>query len=709
MIVYHITPTDKIIKLLSQGLQRPEKRFYVFSKWNLVEIILKSLLIEPNGSILTNFNVLVLNVDSDILVPEPIPNSQLLGPLELEEHQLLQSQSFYLETDLAPARIVAIKDTYGNDITKRYKQGKGSKHKSLLRFLAYAKPYWRYYVLATTAGIVKFLAPLAFPWILRVILDDIVLNTNLGIAQRKTKILYLVLGVLFVNTLWMGACFLRSIYTAMAGHRMIRDLRVALFNHVQRLSHQFFTKRQSGAIVSRVVNDIAQAQNFVGSALTNVWMDGVLLVVLLIILFKIHYVLTVVALILTPIFLFSIRFVGSRIRLASREIQQRVEILSGGLQEKIMGVSIIKGFTREKEESKAFASQANKLYSKVLRSVRYSATNEMIVGFVVLSAPVLVLWYGTNQIMQNRLTIGELTQFLLYLAMFYAPLQRLSDLNLVLANSLAAIERIFEYFDIQPHVMEQHDAKELPEVEGLIEFDHVQFGYESDNLVLHDITLQINPGETVAFVGESGSGKSSMANLVPRFYDPIKGIIRLDGYDLRTLKLISLRAHIGIVNQETILFSGTVRENLLLANPLAFPDEIEQALIAANALEFVEEMPEGLWTEIGEHGVMLSGGQKQRLAIARAFLKNPKILILDEATSALDSKSERQIQEALSRLLNNRTSIVIAHRLSTVLNADKIVVVEQGEIVEAGTHHQLLELNGYYAQLYNEQFFHINR
>ena len=318
------------------------------------------------------------------------------------------------------------------------------------------------------------------------------------------------------------------------------------------------------------------------------------------------------------------------------------------------------------------------------------AMNETMVGLVVHGSPVLVVWYGVYQIIGGHLTVGALTQFLLYLAMFYFPLQRLSDLSVVLANALAAIERIFEYFDTQPQIRERPGAKLLAECKGAIEFEHVYFSYDPDVMVLRDICLRIEPGETVAFVGPSGSGKSTLANLVPRFYDPGSGVIRIDGNDLRDLQISSLRRYIGIVNQETILFSGTVLENLLLANTDASQEEVRAALEAANALEFVENLPEGMWTEIGERGAQLSGGQKQRIALARAFLRNPRILILDEATSALDSRSEHHIQQALTRLLKERTSIVIAHRLSTILSADKIAVIEHGRIIDIGRHADLL-------------------
>lgn len=708
MNVYYLTDREQLQKYISEGLKRATKRFYVFKKWDFIELILESQLFDSTltgESHLDRLRVIVLNVDEDMLVQAPIPQSYISAGISTQGLNLLQMNSFYIETDLSPTRIIKVKDAYGNNISKEKIERK--KFNSLWQFLKNAKKYWYYYSLATIAGIGKFLIPLIFPWILRIILDDVITNQAMSTAAKSQKVIQLILLALGANIIWMGATYIRGVFTAIAGNSMIRDLRVALFNHVQRLSHQFFVKRQTGAIVSRLVNDIAQAQNFVGSALTNVWMDGILLIVLLIILMQIHTTLTFIALALMPIFLFSLRLVGRRIRLASREVQQRVEVLSGGLQEKIAGVTIVKGFTRETEELHAFTSQANKLYSKVVRSLQYGTVNEMLVGLVILSTPILVTWYGVHQIIQNRLTIGELTQFLLYLNMFYGPIQRLSDLNVVLANSLAAIERIFEYFEIQPHVIESPDARIIKKVDGFIKFENVCFEYEPGIQVIKNVSFEILPGEKVAFVGPSGSGKSTLANLVPRFYDPQSGIIRLDGIDLKKIKLQSLREHIGIVNQDTIFFSGTVRENLLLANPTAIPSDINQALQAANAYEFVEELSEGLWTELGERGVTLSGGQKQRLAIARAFLKNPKILILDEATSALDSRSEHLIQEALDELLKGRTSIIIAHRLSTVINADKIIVLDRGEIVDIGTHAQLLERGGLYSQLYHEQFFHV--
>jgi ATP-binding cassette, subfamily B, putative efflux pump len=702
MVVYHLRRSSEVAGLLADGLIRSDGRHFVFDRWQDVQLLLNALHRSPDSEA-DPYLALVIDADDDMFAESPIPERRLPASLRPEDLKRLQAHSRYAEVDISAHRVRDVKNGFGDSVLSRF-QTRARGRAPVWRFLAYAKPYWPYVAAATACGLIKFLAPLAFPWMLKVLLDDVVLNAAVEASVREQMIWYLVIAVLAVNSVWMVATYYRSVYAAIAGHRMVRDLRVALFSHVQRLSHAFFTRHQTGAIASRVVNDISLAQNFVGSALTNVWMDVALLLALVGILIAIHPMLTLVSLVLMPIYLYALHAMGPRIRHSSQEVQQRLEVLSGGLHEKVAGVAIVKGFARESDETQLFASHANKLLNKVLYSVRFTAMNEVAVGFVVHTAPVLVVWYGVHEILKGTLSVGGLTQFLLYLGMFYYPLQRMSDLSVVMSNALAAIDRVFEYFDTQPHVIERVDATRLAECKGRIEFEGVQFGYEADNRILQDVSLTILPGQTVAFVGPSGAGKSTLANLVPRFYDPLAGRILLDGHDLRDLELNSLRRQIGIVNQETILFSGTVQENLLLAKPDATLEQIIAALEAANALEFVQRLSEGLATEIGERGAVLSGGQKQRLAIARAFLKDPKILILDEATSALDSRAERRIQTALARLLKNRTSIVIAHRLSTVLRADQIVVLDNGRVVDVGRHAELLARGGLYAQLYNEQF-----
>lgn len=702
MIAYHLLRSSEVAQCLADGLLRSRARHYVFFHWQDAALLLNALERE-DPTTADPCVALALEVEGDMLAHAPIPARRLPAGLRPDDVARLQAASAYCEVDVSSKRIHDVKNGFGDSVLARYRNGV-TRRTPLWRFLAYARPYWPLVAAATGAGILKFLAPLAFPWMLKVLLDEVVLNGGRDAAAVEQTVWLLVGSVVAVNLVWMAATYYRSMFAAIAGHRMMRDLRVALFNHVQRLSHAFFARQQTGAIVSRLVNDIGLAQNFVGSALTNVWMDLVLLAALIAILAAIHPTLMLVSVALMPIYLWALRALGPRIQQTSKEVQQRLEVISGELHEKVAGVGIVKGFTRETAEAQAFATHANKLLNKVLHSVRFTAANEVAVGFVVHTAPLLVVWYGVHEILGGRLTVGELTQFLLYLGMFYLPLQRLSDLSVVLSNALAAIERIFEYFDTQPHVAEHPQAVQLAQCQGRIDFEHVGFCYDGGARTLSDIHLTVLPGQTVAFVGPSGAGKSTLANLVPRFYDPTEGRILLDGRDLREIEQASLRAQIGIVNQETILFSGTIQENLLLARANATAEELRAALEAANALEFVERLPEGLGTEIGERGARLSGGQKQRLAIARAFLKDPRILILDEATAALDSQAERRIQEALARLLRNRTSIVIAHRLSTVLRADQIVVLEAGRIVDVGRHTELLARGGLYAELYLEQF-----
>jgi ATP-binding cassette, subfamily B, putative efflux pump len=600
----------------------------------------------------------------------------------------------------------------------------------VLRFLGYVRPHKWYIAGAATMGIAKFVVPLGFPLALKY-LTDVVLGhspaavndpTNRALehwcsrvlefapalgtgASGRLTVIGLTLLVLYgVLTL---ASFYRSYWSGQAGHRLVFDLRYALYQHVQGMSQSFFDVRRSGSIVSRFVSDIQLAQNFVGSALTNVWMDTAALGFVVWILFVLEARLAWVALTVIPFYIGLIRYFSPRIKAASQSVQELLEDFSGELQERIAAATVVRAFNREAHEAGRFHRRSQRLLDVTLRNVALSSANQAATTLLTSVAPLAVIWVAGTMILQGTLSVGTMIAFYAYLGSLYLPLQRFSELSVVVSNSVAAMERIFEFFDIRPEVAEAVDAHPLGRVAGRITFRDVTFTYPTRRggaPVLRHIDLDVAPGETVALVGRSGAGKSTLVSLIPRFYDVTEGAVSIDGIDVRQVTLATLRDQIGIVPQDPILFSGTIEENLLYGRPEATDAEVIVAAQAAHAHGFIEDLPEGYQTVVGERGVRLSGGQRQRVAIARTFLKNPPILILDEATAALDSESENLIHDALHRLMRGRTTFIIAHRLSTVIDADRIVVVDAGIIREVGSHTELLARSGVYRQLYEEQF-----
>ncbi len=599
----------------------------------------------------------------------------------------------------------------------------------LRRFLAYVMPYRGLVASAAFMGILKFCLPLLFPLALKFITDDILVGQS-SVPQARDAFSKLfmwwathvaawlpflgsgkmallnatALTMLVVYIVLAVATFYRSWLAGVAGQRLVFDLRFDFYQHIQSMSHNFFTSQRSGNIVSRFMSDVTLAQNFVGSALTNVWMDGASLFFVVYILFYLEARLAWVALAVMPCYVVLIRFMSPRIKKASRSAQEKLEEMSGDLQEKIGGMSVIKAFHQERREALRFFRLSHRLFNYFKDNVYLNSWNQAYSGFLTTVAPLVVVWVAATFVLRAEMTVGTMIAFYGFLGSLYLPLQRFSELGLIVSNALAAIERIFEYFDIPPQIQEKPDAQTLPGIRGHIRFERAHFAYDQQLPALSDIDFEIKPGEMVALVGASGSGKSTLVSLIPRFYDVTSGRVLIDNYDVRAATFKSLRRQIGIVLQESILFSTTLRENLLYGRPHATEAEVLSAAEAANAIEFIKALPQGFDTVIGERGVKLSGGQRQRVAIARAFLKNPRILILDEATSSLDSESEHLIQEALARLMRGRTTIVIAHRLSTVVEADKIVVLQNGRVVEIGRHEELLLRGGHYAFLARRQF-----
>jgi subfamily B ATP-binding cassette protein MsbA len=577
---------------------------------------------------------------------------------------------------------------------------------NFLRFLHFVRPYVWFIVLASLAGIVKFTVPLLVPQVTRHLLDNVFLSPDLT-QEQQLRTLGTALGGLgaLIVLVWFPATYVRSYFAGLAGHRAVFDLRQQLYEHILRMSASFFDRNRSGSIVSRLISDVALMQNLVGNALTNVWMDSAAIVVVLVFLIRIDLGLTLVALATFPIYIVAFKRFQNRIRSATHRIQEGTSQLAGNAQEKIAGSSVVQAFNQERREGRYFRRDSGELLSATVRLLRSRAGNASVTGLITQGAPLLVLLYGGTLVINGTMTIGELVAVTLYLGPLYLPLERFSELNVVLSNSLAALDRVFEVMDQTPAIDDSAEATVLTDPVGAIRFEHVHFSYgdgaDSPIAVLHDVDVEVAAGQKVALVGPSGSGKSSLISLLPRFYDVTSGRILFDGRDLRSLTVKSLRRHISIVLQTPVLFSGTVRANILYGMTSADDEALVAAARAANALDFIEALPKGFDSEVGEGGGFLSGGQRQRLTIARAFLKDPKLLILDEATSALDSASEQQIQAALERLMVNRTTFIVAHRLSTIINADLILVLSSGRVVDAGTHLELLDRAGLYRQLYS--------
>lgn len=577
---------------------------------------------------------------------------------------------------------------------------------NFFRFLNYVKPYKWYVALGAVGGMVKFGVPLLVPELMRFLVDDVYLNETLA-SSEKLNILVTYVGVMAVVFVlfWAPLTFMRHFFAGKAGHRSVFDLRYHLYQRILRMPPSFFDRNQSGSIVSRLISDIQLTQNLVGTALTNVWMDIISLLLILFFLVRINLEITLVALVTFPIYLYLFRTLRTRIRQATHTVQEDMAVMSGNAQEKIAGSRVVHAFTQEKNESKHFHQDLENVFSDNMYRIRLQSINVMLTGIIVHIAPLIVMLYGGYRVIEGTLTVGELIAVTLYLRYLYTPLERFSELNVVFANSLAALDRVFEMMDEQPDVIEQPNAIKVDEIQGHVTFENIGFSYRSiigavPEEVLHNVSFDVEPGKRVALVGPSGSGKSTIVSLIPRFYDVDYGAIRIDGHDVRDMKIKSLRKHVGMVLQTPILFSGSVIDNIRYGKPSATMDEIIAAAKAANAYDFIMNLPDGFDSEVGESGTFLSGGQRQRVTIARAYLKNPKILILDEATSSLDSESEKLIQSALERLMEGRTTFIIAHRPSTIENADLIFVIEDGHITEAGTRHQLLEKEGLYQKLF---------
>lgn len=567
------------------------------------------------------------------------------------------------------------------------------------RLLGYVKPYWRVFALSILGMMVAAATEPLLPALLKPMLDGTFVHKD-DTVIRLTPIFILV--IFFVRG---AASFVGTYAIGWIGNKVVMDLREAMFAKLLSLPTRYYDDHATGNLISKLTFDVTQVTAAATSVVTITIRDSIIVIGLLGWLFYLNWKLTLLSLVMAPVIAFIITTISRRLRSASRDSQQAMGDITQTIEESVTAHKVVKLFGGQTYESRRFFEHSNGLRRHTMRQAVASAANVPIVQMVAAVALSVVIYLVIEQSRTDQTTVGSFLSFVAAMLMLTAPIKRITAVSEYMQRGLAAAESVFELLDTPSEVDQGKLA--IGRAQGNLAFDHLDFSYQADDAkrVLRDINLAIPAGQTVALVGASGSGKSTLANLVPRFYTPTAGRITLDGHDLSDLSLASLRANIALVSQEVVLFNDTVAANIAYGQMREVPEaEIIAAAAAAHAMEFIREMPQGLNTLVGEKGVRLSGGQRQRIAIARAILKNAPILILDEATSALDSESERHVQAALETLMQGRTSLVIAHRLSTIENADRIVVMQKGEIVEVGTHHELLARNGIYAQLHRIQF-----
>lgn len=567
-----------------------------------------------------------------------------------------------------------------------------------LRILSYIKPYMHRLLFAMVCTIMAAAGNLYIPWIIKDMIDEVLADKN---GTMLNWIAASIIAIFIVRGLfWYGQNYLMSY----VGQSVIIDIRAAVFKKLQRLSVSFYDKNKTGTIMSYVTNDVNALQSAMVENTIEMITEGFILIGSVVAMIYLDWRLTLFTVCTFPVVLWFMEFFGKKIRKTGGRIQECTADITSVLQESVASARVIKSFVREDYEVDRFDVENKANFRANMKNAQLMATLTPVVELVAAIGVTMIIWYGGNNVINGTITAGSLVAFLTYAVNISNPIKRLTRVIGNIQKALAAAQRVFMIIDMPEEIAESRDAKQLPEVSGKVEFQNVSFAYNDKGNVITDLSFSVKPAEVIAIVGPSGAGKSTIANLLPRFYDVNKGDIKIDGHSVREVTLDSLREQVGIVPQETMLFNGSVYNNILYGRLDATKEEIEAAAKAANAHDFIMQLTDGYETKLGDRGVNLSGGQRQRIAIARAILKNPRILILDEATSALDTESERVVQEALDRLMVGRTSFVIAHRLSTVKNADKILVLEKGNLVESGTHDELLALDGLYAHLYKIQY-----
>jgi subfamily B ATP-binding cassette protein MsbA len=572
-----------------------------------------------------------------------------------------------------------------------------SSAKIYLRLLQYLRPYIPKTLMAVACMILATSASLYVPWIVRDVIDGVLVNKDKALLNVIT------IGIVVVFALRGFFVYGQSYLMAFISQKVVIDLREHLFRHFQRLSVSYFDRSQTGKVLSYMTNDVGVLQGALAQNVIELASESLALVGSLIAMFYLHWQLALLTLITVPLVAEAMKIFGVKLRRASGTMQQRAAEITSVLQEMIVSIRLIRLFVREDYEIGRFNRENENNFNAQMKAAQLSATLTPVVEFLAAFAVTVIVWYGGNEVINGNLTSGSLIAFLVYAVNISNPVKRLGNVYGSIQRAVAAADRVFEVLDTLPEVQDAPDAKPLPPVEGRVTFEDVTFEYRSGEPALRNMSIDVAPGQVLAIVGPSGAGKSTIANLIPRFYDPQAGRICIDGVNIRDVTVASLREQLAMVPQDTILFSASIYENILYGRLDATREEVTAAAQASNAHNFIMQLPDGYETQIGERGCQLSGGQRQRIAIARAILKNPRILILDEATSALDAESERLVQDALDKLMVGRTTFVIAHRLSTIQRADRILVLEKGRMVECGTHADLLDAGGLYCKLYSIQ------
>ena len=566
--------------------------------------------------------------------------------------------------------------------------------KNYRQLLILLVPYKKALYVGAFCLIIASLTNLAVPLYIKKLVDVVMVEKNMALMNNLTLS---IAGLFLLQLIFSTA---HNYLFDLTEKRAITDFRIKLFKHLHTLSLSFFVKRRTGEIVSRMTNDITTIENIVTDLPATLLQQSIRLFGGIIIITYMNWKLTCLILVLAPVLVLFARTFGRKLKKLSTEIQDKLAVSTTVLEENISCIQVVKSFVRSKLENERFGNAVEDSFQSAKKRVIISSFFGPSIGFIAFSTSLILLWYGGREVILGEISPGELIAFILYATIIAGPMGSFARLYARMQEGVGASKRVFEILAMEGEVRDLPDAKPLPRIEGKVELDDVHFHYRDDQKVIQGISFTVEPGQTIALVGPSGAGKSTLVQLLHRFYDPIKGEIRIDGIPLKSAQQSSYWQQIGIVPQETILFGGTIVENIEYAKPGVTKEEVIQAAKAANAHNFIMETPEGYETVVGEKGIRLSAGQRQRIAIARAILKNPRILILDEATSALDNESELLIQEALERLMQGRTSFIIAHRLSTIHNAERIIVMDKGKIIENGNHSQLMKEEGLYHKLY---------